>query len=442
MDINHFIDELFAEANRQNVKEYQAVYLRQESSNLQVFEQKVSKQSNSVSMSLTFAVRIGTKIGRFVTENFDANEVASIVSEAIDNAKILECEENFFFYDGHGIYKEVNPYCPIRQKLESLDKIAYLKELESKAYAADKRIKKVIYTSFSQSSYHRIIRNSLGLNLYNADEFSGAYVYLSATDDKSVKSHGYSVTFNKDEDFDTDYVVNKAVVKALSHLNAIDVKSQKTAVIFENKIFAEFLEAIKSIFDAYQIDTGRSKLKDKIGELVASPKLSLIDNPWLDGGYKTSSFDSEGVPTRCKDVIRNGVLQTYLYGQCMADKHHCETTGNGTGGMSAQTFNFYIENGSLSLDELLKELNNGVYIDKISGLRVAMNIVTGDVSASAEGYLVENGQITKPLNQFTFACNIYEMLKDIRELGNDLIFYCSPHGSPSVLVDNIMIAGD
>lgn len=197
--------------------------------------------------------------------------------------------------------------------------------------------------------------------------------------------------------------------------------------------------AIAGIFDAYEVETGRSRLKGKIGEQIASPLLTIIDNPWLEGGFATVPFDGEGVPTKYKEVVKNGVLQTFLYGLCMADKHGCDSTGNGSGMQEAEIFNFYVQKGALPPETLLRELDNGVYIDKINGLRVGLNTVTGDFSAAAEGFEVKNGKIGRPLKQFTFSGNIYRLLKDIRAVGNDLTFYCSPFGSPSILADNITV---
>lgn len=440
MEINAFIDMLFAEAECLGIKEYQVNYTEEEETEIRVFDQKISLQSAAETRVLKFSVLIDDKIGCLTTECFEAEEAAFIVQEAAANARLMDCDEKFFFYGGGGIYKEVKPYCPLSDKLQELNVVEYLKEAERLAYETDKRIHQVTFVRYFQNSHRRIIRNCKGLNVQYSARFANAYIELAAKDDKGLKSYGYSVSFDKDEDFDPAYVANRAAVKVLSHLNAVDVKSQKTAVIFENRRFAEFLKAIKSIFDAYFVETGQSQLKGKVGKQIASEKLTLVDDPWLEGGFGTVPFDGEGVPSQYKDVIKNGVLKTFLYGLCMADKHKCKTTGNGTGSQAAQTFNFYIENGKLSPEELLKELGNGVYIDKIIGLAPAVNWVTGDVSAAAEGYLVQDGKLGKALNQFTFSCNLYQLLKDIREIGNDLSFYCSPVGSPSVLVDNITVA--
>lgn len=438
MDIKQYIDKLCVRAKEKNL-EFQVFYKQKESTQLQVFEQQVSVQKYSDYHYLNFKVRLNGKIGKISLEKFDKNEIDAVIEKAVANAKLLELDEEFFFYDGIGKYEKVIPYKP-HPKIENLNKIDFLMSLEKSAYEADKRINKVITTAFSETKWQEIMRNSLGLDLSDAGHSASAYVYLSASDGKDVKTGSEGTLFEKEEDFNPKILAEKAVENAVSRLNGIDIASSKGTVVFDRKVFAEFLGAAKGIFDAYMLDTGKSKLKDKTGKIVAAENVTIIDNPLLDGGYNSSSYDGEGVPTRYKKVIENGILKTVLCGLAMAHKTGVESTGNGTGGLGATTFNFYLDNGDLSKDEILNKVQNGVYIDKLNGVRTGLSIVSGDFSFGAEGYLIEDGKIGKALNQFTISGNLYEVLKDIKYVGNDLEFHLSSEGSPTVAVDNITIA--
>lgn len=442
MEIKEFIDKLFIAAQKQGLKEYQIIYGESEHNNLQVYEQKVLEQNNNVANGLNFAVRINGKVGRFSLEEFVEENIDLVISEAVANAKLLECEEDFFFYDGKGEYKKVKPYEPMKNELDKLDKLEFLKTLEKRAYELDERINKVIATRYSLGSGRIIMRNSLGLDLEDSSSWAGASLYVSAKSDEIIKTYGDGVSFDKMEDFNPEILAQQVVKKALARLDCVGVDSQKTSVIFENKTFAAILGNISSMFSSYSVDTGKSKLKDKIGEKIANEKVTIIDNPWLENGYKTMAFDGEGVPTQYKEIVKNGVLQTFLYGLSMANKYKTSSTGNGTGGLGTKVFNFYLENGDCPKDELLNKLGNGVYIDKLNGLNGGISIVSGDFSMGAEGFLVEKGKITKALSQFTVSGNIYQLLNDVEELGNDLDFDQSPLGSPSVLINNITIANN
>ena len=129
------------------------------------------------------------------------------------------------------------------------------------------------------------------MNLEDETSAAGAYILLSAKDNGGIRSYGASVCFDKEADFDPACLTRNAVDRVLAHLNPTDVVPQRMSVVFENRRFAEFLGAIAGIFDAYEVETGRSRLKGKIGEQIASPLLTIIDNPWLEGGFATAPFD-------------------------------------------------------------------------------------------------------------------------------------------------------
>lgn len=440
MNMEKFVEKIASNCKLRGLEKYQIVYSAKESDTISVFEQKVLKNSSSNNLTLSVSVIVNGKLGKFLTEKFDEDDINMMVKQAIMNAEIIDNEDEVFFYDGSGEYAQVKPYFPMLEKLNNIDKVEFLKELERKAYEADKRVNKVVSVSYGFSKTSTILRNSLGLSLSKDTTLANAYIYLSATDGKVSKTGSEVVFFAKEDDFNTDKIVKTAVKDAVSKLGGIDVKSRKTSVVFSNETFADLLDSISSIFSIYSVDKGYSKLKDKLGEHIASKKVTLIDNPHMKGGFATSAFDSEGVPTTNKEVVKNGVLKTFLYNLSLAHKYKSKSTGNGAGGLHTKVFNFYIDKGHVTKRELLKILSEGVYINDLNGLHAGIDIISGDFSLGAEGFLVEGGKLTKPLNQFTISGNIYNMLHDIEEIGTDLEFKGSNFGSPSVLVKNITVA--
>lgn len=442
MNIEDFIEKIVQNCAQRGLEKYQIIYSASQSDSLSVFEQKVLKNSSSNSLSLSLSVIVNGKVGRFSTNKFDDNDIFMIVKNAIINAEVINDTDESFLHDGSGEYVDVSSYCPMVAELEKLDKFAYLKDLEKQAYDLDKRVNKVISTGYSFSKSMMIMRNSLGLNLKKENISSFASIYLSVKKDEETKTYSSFVDFRKLEEFAPKYLAEKTVKEAVKKLGSVDIASQKTKVIFNNEMFANFLDSIVGIFSSYSVDRGFSKLKGKMGQIVASPKVNIIDNPHLENGYATTSFDGEGFPTKYKKVVENGVLKTFLYNLSMANKYKTSSTGNGSGGLGVRTFNFYLDKGNISEIELIKKLGNGVYIDDISGIHAGLEIVSGDFSFGAEGFLVEEGNITKPLNQFTISGNLYKVLEDIVEIADNLEFVGDPVGSPSVLVDNITIAND
>lgn len=438
--IEAYLDKLEQACRAKGIDKFEIRYQCEANAALQVYEQKVSDARDNSSESVSLVVLQDGKKGRFETADFDEAKIPLVVDEALANARAVDTEETFFFHDGSGDYHQVMPYQPLAE-LAELDKIRFLKDLERLAYEADGRINKVIKTCLAEGRRTLTIRNSLGLNLNRETNRAYAYIYLSAKEGDIVKTDSEAVCFNRPQDFDPRTMVEKAVPRLLSRLNAADVKSGPVRAVFEREVAGDLLEAMCSIFSSYHLDIGATKLKGKVGTRVASPLVSIVDDPWLEGGLATVSFDGEGVPTKYKELVSDGVLQGFVYGLALADKHKTVTTGNGGGGLHPMFFNLYLKNGMSSPEELLQKLEDGVYIDKLNGLGAGMNVVSGDFSIGAEGFEVVGGKIGRALNQFTIAGNIYDFLQDIEAVGNDLDLSQRSVASPSLLVKNLTAAG-
>ena len=324
----------------------------------------------------------------------------------------------------------------------SLDKEKYLLAVEKACYQLDKRIKKVISLYIADNKSIGMMKNSLGLDLQDKDEAGYAVLYLSAEDNGVIRTGHEVILFDKKEDFNPEYFAKKAVDKAINKLQSVNIKSGKSKVVFENETFANFLEIISGIFSANSVQEKRSQLAGKIGEVVASSIVSITDNPLLEKGYSTRSYDAEGYPSDKHDVVIGGKLKMFLHNLRTANKDNVKSTGNGSGGRGISFSNFYIERGDKNIDEIFSKVKNGVYVTDLNGTHAGYSSVSGDFSFGAEGFLIENGKKTKALNQFTISGNIYQLLKDIEMLGNDLEFSHSGFGSPTVVVKELSLSND
>ena len=442
MDMQKFVDAVYTEAQKSGADEFQIEYDYVDWQKLELFKGRIEKQSATEDQSLLLAVKKDGKIGYCRSGNFDEAAIPEIVKSAMENVRLIgEGEENFF-YDGKGAYAKAEPYRPMSGRLSALDPVAFMQEIEKKAYAADKRITQVQKVEFAQSKTRRIMRNSLGLDLSREDESAGCSVRVMAEDGNSKEFGFKGVTFDKEEDFDAAFIAGKATEDALSRLNGIKPGSGVTKVVFENKCFTYILAFLEDLVSALNVQKQKSQFAGKIGQFVAAPIVTITDDPLLKGGYATTPFDGEGVPTRKKDVIAGGVLQTYLHSLKTAHKDGVEPTGNGAGRNGiVEAMNLYLQPGNVSKQELLEQVKDGVYIDRLNGLHAGFHIVTGDFSFGARGYLIEGGKITRPLEQFTVAGNYYQLLKDIKMVADDLEFKTSGFGSPTVWVNGLTIGG-
>jgi PmbA protein len=179
---------------------------------------------------------------------------------------------------------------------------------------------------------------------------------------------------------------------------------------------------------------------------VAGENITVIDDGTLVfdgiGGFGTSPFDGEGLPTRRTVLVERGVLKNYALNTYTARKLGMKSTGNASRGLAGNpgigAGNFYLEPGTLTPDELIGDVKNGLYVTETMGFGV--NLVTGDYSQGASGMWIENGELAYPVEEITIAGNLKDMYKNIVAIGNDLVFR-GASAAPTIRVEGMMIAG-
>jgi PmbA protein len=237
----------------------------------------------------------------------------------------------------------------------------------------------------------------------------------------------------------TSEVAKNAASRILMMFGAKTIPTQKLPVIFERDVAAGVLGDIFSAVNAANVAIDNSYLADRIGEKVGSDLLTLVDDGRLPGGLGTSPFDGEGVPTQRTVVFEKGVLKTHLYDTYYARKLGARSTGNGAGGGIGPN-NFYLEPGAMSLDELIAQTKRGLLVFSIIGF--ATECASGTYSRGASGVLIENGELTTPVDGVTIASNFLTgILPGIDAIANDLRFD-GAIVSPSFRVAEMTVSGE
>ncbi|MCI5044216.1 MAG: TldD/PmbA family protein [Aquisalinus sp.] len=272
-------------------------------------------------------------------------------------------------------------------------------------------------------------------------------------------SHSFSVSvlagegtgMERDYDYDAsthlsdlkspEEVGHSAGERAVRRLNPQKLESQSAPVIFEQRLARSLLGKLAGAIHGGAIARGVSFLKDKMGEQIFPESINVIDDPLRKRGFGSSHFDGEGVINEKLHVIENGHLTCWLLNSAQARQLELETNGRATRGTSgppgAGTTNFFMQPGSLSLEELLRETGTGLYLTDMFGPQVNQN--TGDYSVGCSGFWIANGEITHPVSEITIAGNLHEMFAKLTP-ANDLIFKGST-SSPTLRVENMTIAG-
>ena len=237
-----------------------------------------------------------------------------------------------------------------------------------------------------------------------------------------------SLFFDK---LETKNIGTKALELALEKLGQAKVDSGNMPMIVENRSVGRLLGPVISALNGSSIQQKNSFLIDKIGKQIASEKLTITDDPFIVSGFGSRLFDSEGLATKKRPVFEKGVLKTYYIDTYYAKKLETAPT---TGG----TTNLVFETGKKDLEGLVAGLKKGILVKGFNGGNC--NETTGDYSFGIEGFLIENGKITKPVSEMNITGNMKELWKNLVEVGND-IHETSSWLTPSLVFDNVAFSG-
>ena len=446
MEFNKFKELLLQKAKQEGFSESEVYYTKGESISISVYEEEIDKYNISKSFGLSFRGIYKDKMGYSFTEIIDEEAIDMLIKNAKESAVAIESEDEQFIYEGDKEYKSVKTYS---DKLENIDTaklidIALNLEKECKLYS-DKVVNvNGCKVSYSTSDYG--ITNSKGLDLNTKSNLLCAYVVpIVKHENQKYDGTGYIVASSIDEIAPKE-IAKQGVKEALSKIGARSIPSKKYKGIIYNEAMESLLKTFSSIFSGDSAQKGLSLLKDKEGEIIASELLTIVDDPLLDNGLGSAPFDDEGVATYRKKIISNGKLETLLHNLKTANKDNIKTTGNGfkssySSSVGVSPTNLFIQKGEYSLEELMNKLGEGVIITDFAGLHSGANSITGDFSLAAKGYYIKDGKKQYPIEQITVAGNYFELIKDIKAIGNDLNFPMSSFGAPSILVNTLSIAG-
>lgn len=423
------------------------IYIKKASKeSIKIYDQKVDNftiaQSGGIALRGIYEGKLGYC---FLEEDSDEN-IDFCIRHIKENAKAIESKDMVMIYEGSKSYPTVEVNKEI-EKYTSADKIEFLKKVEEKAKEADPRIVQVMETMMETQKSETRIMNSLGLDIVKEEEYAVFYSAVLASENKDNKS-AYEIRVIQDlNQFDIDAYIEVLKEKAISKLNAKQVKSGKYPVILKNEVMCALLQSLSGLFSGEAAYKGISRLKDKLNEQIFDEKITILDDPLKKDGYSTTPFDDEGVASFTKTVVDHGKLMTFLHNQKSAAMMYTTSTGNGfksgySSSVGIQPTNFYIEKGNVSFEEMIQKLTCGIIIDEVNGLHAGLNSISTDFSLQASGYLIENGKISRPINLITVAGNFLDMMKNVQAVGNDPFEELSGIGSPSLLFDSLAISGE
>ena len=329
--------------------------------------------------------------------------------------------------------------------LPGADRIDYARRTEKSALDFDPRIKNSEGGSFDAATGRKVLANSHGfVGEYRRSYCSTAAVPIAQSEDGAMqRDYWYSVSRTLKKLDAPEKVGRIAAERTLRRLGAKKVKTAKVPIVFDPMVSTSILEHIFEGINGDSVYRGASFLAGKLGQKIAGDNVTVIDDGTIPGGFGTSPFDGEGIPTRRTVVVENGVLKSYLLNTYTAKKLGLQTTANASRGLAGTPGigpgNYFLQPGTKTPKELIAGIKEGLYVTEFLGQGV--NLVTGDYSRGASGLWIQNGELTYPVEEITVAGNLKDLFFNISEIANDLEFRGSV-AAPTFRIDGLTVGGE
>lgn len=409
---------------------------------------QVETLKESGSKAIGIRVFYGQRSASTYSSDFSREGLDRMLNSALQLAKITS-EDPFAGIPDQSqlgsIPGDLDLYYPDVYSLPGPERIDYARRAEKAALEADPRIKNSEGGSFDAATGHKILANSHGfVGEYRRSYCSVAAIPIAQDANGAMqRDYWFSVARNLSRLDPPEHVGKVAAERTLRRLGARKVKTQQVPIIFDPLVAATILEHIFEGVNGDSVYRGASFLAGKLGQKIAAPQVTVIDDGTMSGGFGTSPFDGEGIPTRRTIVIENGVLNSYLLNTYTAKKLGLQTTANASRGLAGTPGigpgNYFLQPGPRNPQQLIGDVKEGLYVTEFLGMGV--NLVTGDYSRGASGLWISGGELTYPVEEITVAGNLKDMFMNISEIANDLEFRGSV-AAPTLRVDGLTVGGE
>jgi PmbA protein len=417
---------------------------RATATSIEAFSGEVSEFKLEARQGVALRAVVGGAWGHSFTENLSRPALDRALASAVENAELVAPEAGAGFQnwpappalDLHG---EGLSGVSVEQK------VGVALDLDRAARAADPRVVSVPYGGYQDSDAERLIGHTGGLS---RDQKSLHALHYTAPLVSENGQNKLKIDWQFTREFtelDPTRTALSAVQKALALLGAKPAPSGTFPAIISGECLAELLALFSGMFSGKMVEEGKSPLAGRLGETVASPLVTLSDDPTLARGLNSRSFDAEGCPSAPLTLIEGGKLAAFMHNAQTAARAGSVSTGHAArqglqGTVGVAPSNLTLRAGETDAAALAADLT-GLRLTGVSGGHAGANPITGDFSLQAEGFWLEGGEVAHPLEVFTVAGNILELLAGIEAVGNELHETMYAVSAPDVRVGGLAVGG-
>jgi PmbA protein len=428
-------------------EQVEAVVVHGRDTEIRVYGGEIESLSSAESQGVGIRVIADGRQGFAYAGTFDDAVLAETLADARDNATFGTFDEHLGLAEPDGVpVAELDLYRESLQTFPTSDKVDLAVELERAVLAADPRISGIEQSEYFDTLFTGAIVTTTGVRTAGRETACYLAAYAMATqDDETQTGFGFSVG-REPGALDVGRAASDAGRRATRLLGARKPPNDRLTVVLDPWVTAQLLGILGWTLSGEAVLKGRSLFADRLGDQVASPVLSLVDDPTDIRAYSATDTDGEGLATRRNVLIEDGILQRFVHNAYTARRAGTVSTGSAvrsgfksTPGVGTQAL--VVAPGSAGPTELIAGITDGILIQDVSGLHSGVNPVSGDFSTGAEGLRIRNGEIAEPVREFTVASTLQKMLQDVTAVGNDLEWLPMSAAGVTLVIDDVTISG-
>jgi PmbA protein len=407
---------------------------------------EVEKLKRSRQRRAGLRVFVGESTAIVSTADFSPDGIAELAREACALAARTAPDPHAGLPDAADLARDLpdlDLHDPAVERVEPEQALAWAREGEAAALAAGPEITNSEGAEFDADAGQLAYASSLGFAGSYVGSHAGLSVVPVASRDGAMQRDSWYTTHRKLAGLEPSADVGReAARRTLRRLGARRPPTRECPVVFDPETAASLLRHLAGAISGSALYRRMSFLVDRLGEQIASPMVTVIDDPLRPAGPASRPFDGEGVAQRRRMVVEQGVLRTYLLDSYSARRLGLRTTGHAARSIGdapgAGPTNFTLEPGTKTAEEIVASVRSGLYVTELIGFGV--NGVTGDYSRGAAGMWIENGELAYPVEELTIAGNLRDMLRDIDMVGSDLRLR-NALAAPTLRIARMTVAG-
>ena len=443
-DLLAIVDRVVAQAA--NGEQLEAFVSRGGETEVRIYEGEVEHFVSAQAEGIGIRVIRDGRTGFAYAGTLDDAAIAEVLAEARDNVEFGTVDDWAGLAQPDGVEPTDQPLW--NDELAAFPterKIDLAKELEQLTLAADKRVR-VDDSNYADAYGEAAVATTTGIRQWGRE--NGCYVSVSTlADDGEETQSGFGFSVGRTPTmFDLPRAAREAADRATRLLGATKPPSRRTTVVFDPFVTAQLIGIIASTLNGEAVVKGRSLFKDRLGDQVAPPFVSLVDDPTNPLAYTATDVDGEGLAARRNTLIDGGVLHMFVHNSYSARRAATVSTGNavrggfsGTPGVGALAL--HLAPGTRSQQELIAGVDDGLLVQSVQGIHSGVNPISGDFSTGAAGLLIRDGDVAEPVREFTIASTLQRMLLDIVEVGGDVDWLPMRAAGVSLVVNDVTMSG-